>query len=106
MANQDHVELLKQGVAQWNEWREQHPQIQPDLRGADLSRANPSDAYRTPADFASVNLRKADLSNADLSFANLSQADLSQANFRQTCLEHADLSNANLMDALQPHFLN
>ena len=31
MANEEQLALLKQGVKQWNEWREQYPDIQPDL---------------------------------------------------------------------------
>ena len=66
MANQEHFDLLKQGVEQWNEWREQHPSIRPDL--------------------SSVHLSRADLSGVDLSCSDLSSADLSQANLRQANL--------------------
>jgi len=31
MANDAHVALLKQGVAAWNAWRKQNPDIRPDL---------------------------------------------------------------------------
>jgi len=37
MANPEHVEILKQGVNVWNEWREENREIRPDLREADLS---------------------------------------------------------------------
>jgi len=37
MADQQHLALLEQGVATWNEWRRQHPEIHPDLSEADLS---------------------------------------------------------------------
>jgi len=45
MAKQEHLDILKQGVKAWNHWREEHPEIRPDLsatdlRGADLNRAN------------------------------------------------------------------
>ena len=36
MANDEHVALLKQGVAAWNAWRDENPDIRPDLSGADL----------------------------------------------------------------------
>ncbi|HBE52948.1 MAG TPA: hypothetical protein DDW76_30360, partial [Cyanobacteria bacterium UBA11369] len=36
MANKEHLVLLKQGVETWNQWRETHPEIKPDLRIADL----------------------------------------------------------------------
>ena len=31
MANEEHVARLKQGTAGWNEWRESHTDIQPQL---------------------------------------------------------------------------
>jgi len=72
MANQEHLDILKQGVDIWNQWRKEHPDItDPDLSGA--------------------NLIDADLSGANLSHANLNFANLSLAN-----LNHAKLSNTNL----------
>jgi hypothetical protein len=38
MANQDHLDLLKQGVETWNQWREERRDIRPDLREAHLTR--------------------------------------------------------------------
>lgn len=31
MANPEHVEILKQGVDVWNRWREENPEVVPDL---------------------------------------------------------------------------
>jgi hypothetical protein len=31
MARDEHVDLLKQGVAAWNEWRLKNPDTRPDL---------------------------------------------------------------------------
>jgi uncharacterized protein YjbI with pentapeptide repeats len=36
MANEDHIAQLMRGVAAWNAWREENPDVQPDLSGADL----------------------------------------------------------------------
>jgi len=36
MANEAHLTVLKGGVAAWNEWREKHPEIRPDLADANL----------------------------------------------------------------------
>jgi hypothetical protein len=32
----EHVALLKKGVAAWNAWRNENPNIRPDLSGANL----------------------------------------------------------------------
>lgn len=40
MANPEHLEILKQGVAVWNEWREANPLVRPDLSDAKLQRAD------------------------------------------------------------------
>lgn len=66
MANKEHLELLKQGVDVWNQWRNEHKGIVPDLSGANLERAN----------LHGANFRGADLSGANLSGANLSGANL------------------------------
>ncbi len=70
-----------------------------DLRGADLSGANLSDAYLRGADLSGANLRGADLSYADLRGANLSDADLRGADLSYANLHGADLRGANLSDA-------
>src|SRR5579864_6817578 len=36
MANPEHLNILKQGVETWNQWREEHPEIEPDLQEANL----------------------------------------------------------------------
>jgi len=84
MANNEHLERIRQGTAQWNEWRKQHPEIQPDLRVAYLQGAN---------------LFGADLSGANLFGANLLGADLSRANLSRAVLQVANLSGANLSGA-------
>jgi hypothetical protein len=53
MANDEHVALLKQGVAAWNAWRNENPDIVPDLRrehlsGMNLTEANLIEAKRRP----------------------------------------------------------
>src|SRR5258708_26999790 len=85
MADQQHLAVLKQGVAAWNAWRRQYPEIHPDLSGADLSEA----------DLSGADLRHANLMRANLSHAYLSEASLDQAN-----LSEADLTGANLLEVL------
>jgi hypothetical protein len=79
MANDEHVAILKQGVAAWNAWSRENPNIRPDLSEANLSGANLSGANLERADLGgAVNLEGADLSGANLNVAYLaaSWADL------------------------------
>ncbi len=84
MANQEHLNILKEGVKVWNKWREEYPDFQPDFSNADLIGAD---------------LREANLSNADFSEAFLADANLWQANLRRAFLREANLGNANLSEA-------
>lgn len=36
MANEKHLAILRQGVKTWNQWRQEHPEVTPDLTKADL----------------------------------------------------------------------
>jgi uncharacterized protein YjbI with pentapeptide repeats len=109
MANQEQLDLLKQGRAVWNTWRKQHPSLRPDLSGADLSSADLSFATQGGAilrevfdwgtDLSEANLSGADLSGANLSGANLRRANLRQANLSGASLSRAYLSYANLSGA-------
>jgi len=36
MANPEHLAILKQGVKAWNEWRQDCPEIMPNLRSCEL----------------------------------------------------------------------
>ncbi len=99
MANPEHLEILKQGVEQWNKWREKNPDIEPDLSNADLSGANLSNADLSDADLSGTDLSEADLSGANLSNAGLRSANLCQAKLRCANLIDAKLSLAFLSDA-------
>jgi uncharacterized protein YjbI with pentapeptide repeats len=109
MADKEHVALLKQGVNSWNEWRENNPEIRPDLSKANLSKANLSkanlsraylnDADLNDADLSDGNLTDAYLSDARLQDANLARASLSRAYLSEAYLMFANLSNADLTDA-------
>jgi uncharacterized protein YjbI with pentapeptide repeats len=44
MANQEQLDILKQSVKKWNQWRDENLDIEPDLSEADLSGANLSRA--------------------------------------------------------------
>jgi TIR domain/Pentapeptide repeats (8 copies) len=96
MANEEHLAILKRGVAAWNEWRKQHPEINPDLSGASLRQAILRRANLFRADLGRAILSVADLTGADLSAADLSGADLSAADLSGANLGEANLGEANL----------
>jgi uncharacterized protein YjbI with pentapeptide repeats len=103
------VEILKQGAAVWNAWRDENPFKEIDLsrsnlRDIDLSRTNLFRAYLIEADLSEVNLSGANLIGANLVRANLiganlSEANLSEAEFSEANLSNADISRANLFRA-------
>lgn len=99
MANPEHLKILKQGVEAWNKWREENPDIKPDLSQADLSGANLSEAFFGTADLSAANLSEADLSEAFLEEADLTGADLSGAKLSRAILTGANLSRAILTGA-------
>jgi hypothetical protein len=94
MANKEHLDILAKGVETWNEWRGGHPEVRPELGGANLMNAMLADV-----NLADANLARADLSSADLSGANLRRADLSLSRLGIANLDHAILEGANLCGA-------
>ncbi len=94
MANQKHLELLKQGYEVWNEWRRENFTVTPYLRGADLRQVN-----LRAADLVNANLSAADISGSDCSAVNLSNADLQGASLRHARLRHSKLIGTNFIGA-------
>jgi uncharacterized protein YjbI with pentapeptide repeats len=45
MADQQHLDLLKQGKDVWLQWRQHYPEVQPNLREVNLTGADLRDAY-------------------------------------------------------------
>lgn len=94
LANQQHLDILKQGVTIWNTWRKEHPEVQPDLTEADLQ-----NSYLMLVDFSDTNLTGANLIGANLIAANLTLADLSRASLTWANLSVAFLTQANMTEA-------
>jgi uncharacterized protein YjbI with pentapeptide repeats len=99
MANEEHLKVLQQGAAIWNEWRERNRDEKPDLSEADFSRTDLSGANLSAANLYRAVLSGADLSESDLRRANLTGAVLISANLRRADLNSAELVAANLSSA-------
>ncbi|MBN8564240.1 MAG: pentapeptide repeat-containing protein [Leptolyngbya sp. UWPOB_LEPTO1] len=104
MAEQEQVEILKQGVEVWNNWRKRNTTIIPDLSEADLSEAvlpeiNLSVTNLYGARLNNTNLRDASFVGADLRKAILVNANLIKTKFGKAKLNEANLSGAEMMEA-------
>ncbi len=104
MANEEHLNILKQGAEVWNNWRGNNLNIELDLSRAKLSGTDISGANLNKANLSGTNLSRAQLVRSYLSWANLiraliSEADLEEADLRGANLKYANLKNANLRDA-------
>jgi hypothetical protein len=105
MANQKHLDILKQGKDVWNKWRKDYPE-----KDVDLSEANLERAYLNSIDFTRTNLDGANLSKTSLNWAifsyaslrgaNLARAELYKANFEGAVLNKTDLNSSFLGDAV------
>ena len=98
MANNEQMDLLKQGTQAWNAWRVAHADARPDLSNVSLRGLN-----LAKADLPGADLHKTDLRGTILSGATLIGANLAGANFFKAVLDDADFSGANLVGA---QFLN
>ena len=57
MAEKEHLARLKQGVEAWDRWREENPDLKPDLSDAKLERANLGGADLSGVDLYGAILR-------------------------------------------------
>lgn len=93
MANQEHLDILKQGVDVWNLWRQQHYDVI-----AAFDRISSSDGF-SRADLSGANFLNTNFDWSDLSRSNLTKADLSYAGLIRTNLQEANLTEADLTNA-------
>jgi uncharacterized protein YjbI with pentapeptide repeats len=122
MANPEHLEILKQGVQVWNEWRIKKPETSPDLYGADISKLHlppPESALDKQENkstrfflegfgfeksdnsyLSGVNFRATFLQSVILTGVTLNGADLTGANLNEAKLNGANLNKAKLRKAM------
>jgi uncharacterized protein YjbI with pentapeptide repeats len=99
MANPGHLDLVRDRIEHWNDWRRKNTRILPDFAGADLAELNLAGANLAKADLTEARLAGANLSGANLTRAKLFRADLSQADLTRAVLFKANLSQADLAGA-------
>jgi uncharacterized protein YjbI with pentapeptide repeats len=101
MKNQEHLDIISQGVPYWNKWRQANPEIQwpgldeADLLGIDLQKANLAGTSLFRADLGQADFRGANLEGADFRKARVSWADFRGASFLRTDFSVANLTGAN-----------
>ena len=91
MANNQQMDLLKQGPQAWNAWRAEQTEVSVDLSGAALRGLD-----LEGADLSGADLKDADLRGANLSGANLKGAHLEGSNLFKAIINGADLNEADL----------
>lgn len=99
MADEAQVKILKQGVKAWNKWRQENPEILPDLTAIEMLQSNLGGINFDAADLTDAKLGGSYLGGANLINAALSFADLSGTVFDAAELVHANLSDSNLSGA-------
>jgi uncharacterized protein YjbI with pentapeptide repeats len=112
MANQEHLDILKQGVDAWNQWKKANPTTKYDVSMTHLETGTETQVTihaRTEIDLSRLFLNEIDLNGIDLSdanlsvtnfeWANLSNANLKGADLRGTTFTQANLSGADLSGA-------
>ncbi len=111
MADSEHVLKAKEGAAAWNRWRDDEPDVMPDLGWANLNGLNfdgvvfAKSALKLAfckgcsfvgADFSGANMRGVNLEGCDLRGAVLRDANLEGAHMLGADLTGADFAGANL----------
>lgn len=86
MANDKQLEILRQGVIAWNNWREANPTLSPDLSNTDFRGVN----------FCNINLHNCCLVYTNFSHAQLKSADFSNSNLEGSSFSYADLTGVNI----------
>lgn len=108
MANPEHLKILKQGVKVWNKWREENPEVKPDLSGVNLKSKKLSSINFASVDLRATVLNQAELRRSDFRSANLKEtqfqfSQLSECIFYRAIIINSNFSFANLNSAKFQH---
>ena len=101
MANNEQMDLLKQGTQAWNAWRAEQTEATVDLSGGAIRGLDLEGADLSGADLRGAYLRGANLSGADLTGAHLEGANLFKAMINGADLNEADLRGVQFLQCPQ-----
>ncbi len=90
MANKKHLRMLTRGYVKWNEWRDQNPEVIPDLSSAKIKNKN----------FDNYNFENIDFREAHLYHCSFRRANLVRSNFWLATLDESNLSGSDLSEAI------
>src|SRR5688500_17216468 len=106
MPNEDLINLIKQGISNWNSWKEKNHPIYVDFTNADLEGenlihadlrwTNLNGANLAGANLLGARLDKATLRGANLLGANLTKTNLNKTNFSNSSLRNVRFTNASI----------
>ncbi|MCL6257455.1 pentapeptide repeat-containing protein [Aquiflexum sp. TKW24L] len=100
MADKEQINIIKQGVEVWNNWRNENRTVQIDLSNEDFHGVDLSNANLFRSNFYKANLTNAILVKTNLTGANLYKTNLTGANLSGAILEQAGLNDVQLNDAI------
>ncbi|MEM8721795.1 MAG: pentapeptide repeat-containing protein [Cyanobacteria bacterium P01_G01_bin.39] len=105
MTNEEQLKILKQGVEVWNRWRQDNPEITPDLSELDLAHEDfillelSNGTFGSNSGLIIINMSQANFRNVDFSGASLSNVDFQESDFSGATLTRVNMIYSNLSKA-------
>ena len=104
MANQEQLDILRQGVDVWNKWRNENSEVTidlseahlefNDLNGVDFRKANLRSSHFNHSEIIGAAFNNSNLDGTDFSSAKLIGTNFLRASFKSAELRYADFSDA------------
>jgi uncharacterized protein YjbI with pentapeptide repeats/DNA-binding XRE family transcriptional regulator len=94
--NKKHLKVFRRGITAWNKWRNNNPDVIPELTGIELNTEDLDGINLSKADLRGVKFENVTLNSSVFENANLEGADLKFVSFLSANLSNANFSNANL----------
>ena len=99
MADSTHISKVKEGTAEWNRWREEEPEVMPDLGWANLNGLVLDGALFAKSSLKLAFCKGCSFAGADFSGANMRGVNLEGCNLRGVVFRDANLEGAHMLGA-------